>query len=99
VHLAQLAPLSKLYVKTQHTLYQIILLDAGESKVLIQGGRFFPKLTEAVLCGSSFGGSLLKSHWIGMGMRMEISFGERTIITSSVHTCHTEVEDNVPGPC
>jgi hypothetical protein len=65
---------------------------------LIQGGRFFPEHTEAVLCGASFGGSLLKSHWIGIGMRMELSFGGRTIITSSVHSYHTEVEDELPGP-
>ena len=94
----QLAALSRLYVQTQNTLYMIILLNPGQSKVLIQGGRFFPELTDAVLCGSSFGGSFLKSHWIGMGMRMEILGVGRTVLTSSVRSIHIENEDNLPGP-
>jgi len=96
--ITQLAALSKLCVRTQNTRYQIILLDSSESKVLIQGGLFLPEFTEAILCGSSFGGSLLKSGWIGIDMRMEI-FGEgRSIVTSPVRSVHIENEYNLHGP-
>ena len=98
IQLIRLAPLSRLEVQTQNTLYRIILLDPRESTVLIQGGRFFPRLTEAVLCGSSYGGSLLKSHWIGIGMRMEIIGGGHALVTSPVLGVYTVDDGNLPGP-
>ncbi len=98
VYITRLEPLSKLSVETQHNLYQIIILVPTESKALIQGGRFFPKNTEGAVCGASFGGSLLKSGWIGIGMRMEISAAGRLIVTSPVRGIHLEPEGNLPGP-
>jgi hypothetical protein len=41
--------------------------------VLVRGGRFFPVRTPALLAGSTFGGSLLKSGGIYLGMKMEFA--------------------------
>jgi hypothetical protein len=98
IQITQLEPLSKLCVETQHSLYQITVLIPSESKVLIHGGRFFPENTEAAVCGSSFGGSLIKSGWIGIGMRMEVLAGGRPIVTSQIRSIHLEPEGNLPGP-
>jgi hypothetical protein len=55
-----------------------------EGGVLIRGGRFFQKFTEARLVGSTLGGSFLKQRGIYVGMRLEINVGGETILTSPV---------------
>ena len=82
VHLRELTPMTALEVRTQNSRYEIIIASAHE--VLVEGGRFFPQLTEATLSGSTLGGSFLKAGWIGIGLRMEIVVGERRIVTSPV---------------
>lgn len=95
---AGLEPLTPLHVQTENTHYQLTLLDPLASEVLVQGGSFFVMPTKATLCGSSFGGSFLKSRWVGVGMRMEI-FGEgRNIVTSPVRSIRVETDEALPGP-
>ena len=96
--LTQLDALSCLHVHTRNSLYQVTVLDPCESKVLIQGGEFFIEPTEAILCGSSFGGSLLRLRWIGEGMRMEISGGGLKVVTSPVQSLELRDEPPLAGP-
>ena len=77
-------PLVTVLVRTENSLYRIIPLQAGDTRVLVQGGQFFPEPTEARFAGSSFGGSFLKMHWIGVGLRMEIYAAGQRIVTSEV---------------
>ena len=77
-------PLVTLLVRTENSVYRIIPLQAGDTRVLVQGGQFFPEPTEARFAGSSFGGSFLKMHWIGVGLRMEIYAAGQRIVTSQV---------------
>ena len=95
---AGLDPLTPLHVQTQNTLYQLTLLDPLTAEVLVQGGSFFVMPTKATLCGSSFGGSFLKSRWVGVGMRMEICGEGRNIVTSPVHSIRIENDSVLPGP-
>ena len=98
VALARLEPWSRLVVRTHNTAYHITVLEPCESRVLVQGGRYFAEATEAVLFGSSFGGNLLKVRWIGCGMRMEISANDRKIVTSPVRSVEVLESDDLPGP-
>ncbi len=98
VEIAQLGPLTRLQVQTQNTLYQLTLIDPMESVVLIQGGRFFTVPSEAHLCGSSYGGTLIKLSWIGLGMRMELASRGRRIVTSPVVIVETLDDVDLPGP-
>lgn len=98
VETALLSPLTRLEVQTQNTLYRLTLIDAGESVVLINGGRFFSEPTEVHLCGSSYGGTLIKLSWIGIGMRMELLSHGRRIVTSPVVFVETLDDDDLPGP-
>lgn len=82
VDLRDLEPLTVLRVRTRNSLYRIVVSDG--SRVLVQGGAFFPEHTTGHLSGSGFGGSLLKLGWIGVGLRMEFLAGERRIVTSRV---------------
>ena len=98
VDMGELPTLTRLHVRTQNTVYQLILLSPGESKVLIQGGRFFAEPTESYLCGSSYGGNLLKVSWVGLGMRIEVMREGRRIVTSIVQSVHVVDDSDIPGP-
>ncbi len=93
-----LEPLTRLRVRTHNSLYQLTVLSPGESTVLIQGGRFFAEPVEASLGGSSYGGCMLKTRWIGLGMRMEIHGQDSHIVTSPVRSVQAEDDSSLPGP-
>ena len=88
ISLRDLDPLTTLLVRTRNSRYRIVI--SQNTAVLIQGGRFFPELTDACLEGSSFGGSFLKIGWIGVGLRMEIWAGGQRIVTSPVRAIDGE---------
>jgi hypothetical protein len=73
IQLDQLAELETLTVRTQNSVYEITVLCGRTGEVLVRGGRFFPEWTPALLAGSTFGGSLLRSGGIYLGMKMEIA--------------------------
>jgi hypothetical protein len=93
VHLRDLAPMTTIVVRTRNSEYCIVVSSGDE--VLVKGGQFFPRLTEARFSGASVGGSLLKVGWIGIGLRMEILAEGRRIVTSPVHDIATT--DATPG--
>ena len=98
VSLHALAPLTTLLVHTMNSVYRIILLEAAHSRILVQGGQFFPDLVEAHLAGSSFGGSLLKMAWIGVGLHMEIHSDGTRIVTSQIRSVRIEQDASPLGP-
>ncbi len=73
-----------LYVRTRNTLYEIVVLSSRTREVLVQGGRFFPERTRAILAGSSLGGTFLKVGGIYVEFRMEIYCLGQRIVTSPV---------------
>jgi len=88
VSLGDLDPITTLAVRTMNSLYRIIVVQPP-TRVLVQGGEFFPEPTEASLSGSSFGGSCLKMAWIGRGFCMEIYGPAGRIVTSPVRSIDT----------
>lgn len=95
---SSLDPLSEMVVTTESTTYRITLIDPVTSRILVQDGKFFPIAFEAQLCGSSFGGSLLKQHWIGIGMRMELHCEQGHIVTTPVVSVELVEETAIAGP-
>lgn len=83
--LRDLDPITTLAVRTMNSLYRLIVLQPP-TRVLLQGGAFFPDPTEVSLSGSSLGGSCLKTGWIGPGFRMDIYGPTGRIVTSPVRT-------------
>lgn len=97
VHVGRLAPLTRLSMTTRNTVYRITLVEPGEWKVLVLGGRFFPTERVAFLCGSGYGGTLLKVAWIGIGLCCELSTEGQRVVTSPVQ--HFQIVTNaLPGP-
>jgi len=84
VKLHDLEPLTTLLVRTRNSLYRIV--TSRQTEVFVQGGLFFPEMTEARLDGASLGGSFLKTGWIGLGLCMEIYAEGRRIVTSPVRS-------------
>lgn len=97
VNIREMEPLTTLLVQTTNSLYRIIPLEAGRSRIMVQGGRFFPDFVEAHLAGSSFGGTFLKMHWIGGGLQMEINSGGEGFVTSPVRSFWIEQDGQVHG--
>ena len=88
VDVHRLEPLTRVLVRTCNSEYRLIVSSDGA--VLVQGGRFFERPTEAVLEGASLSGGLLKIGWIAVGMRMEIRDASRRVVTSPVRQITTD---------
>jgi hypothetical protein len=88
VSLLALDPLTVLHVETRNSVYRIVVSE--RTAVFVQGGHFFPENSAAHLAGSTFGGSLLKIAWIGVGMQMEIWGDNGPIVTSPVRNITVE---------
>ncbi len=97
LHVARLEPLTKIAVRTRNTLYELTVIEPTDWKVLVRGGRFFPRETFAFLCGSGYGGTLLKVAWIGIGLCCELSTEGQRIVTSPVQRFEI-LEHPLPGP-
>jgi hypothetical protein len=90
VHISELCPLTDLAVRTRNSVYRILVIDPHTSRVVVQGGQFFPLRTEATLSGSTLGGSCLKMRWIGEGFCMEVRAEDMTIVTSPVRAIEVQ---------
>jgi hypothetical protein len=96
VDVCRLEPFASLSVDTRNSHYEIFVVSPADRKLIVQGGKFFVEPTEVQLSGSSFGGTLLKLGWIGVGMRMEMNAGGRRIITSPVKSI--KIRDDAVSP-
>jgi hypothetical protein len=93
VHLDRLLEGTTLRVETQHRWYTIVHLGRGNA--LISGHpRFCPRPVLVRIVGSTWGGTMLKSRYIGRGMHLEFCHPtHQTITTSRI----VEIEAKHPG--
>lgn len=85
VFLDQLQLNSVLFIQTQHRCYKAVM--QGGNQALISGHpQYCPEPTLVAIAGSTWGGSMLKRHFVGRGMHLEFSHPEYStpIITSCV---------------
>jgi hypothetical protein len=75
-----------LIVHTDNSEYRLIVLDAARHSVLVEGGTMFPQAVGAVLQGASAGSGLVKTGWIGVGLRMELFVDPQWVMTSPVRS-------------
>ena len=80
-----LGPGTVLDVTTWNTRYRVVVLD-GEGRAVISGGPRFQQPTEVRIEGSTAGGREFRTGWIGIGLRLELSLGPRTITTSPIQS-------------
>jgi hypothetical protein len=84
VSLRSLEPGSVVLVDTRNSLYRLVVLDGPDQRVLVRGGSVFSERTEARVEGSSAGGSSIRTGWIGVGLRLELTVDTSRIITSPI---------------
>jgi hypothetical protein len=83
VHLRDVSPGTILEVRTQNRAYKI--LYKGWDQALISGHPVFcPEPVPVTIHGSTWGGSMLKSRFIGRGMRLEFGHPDFEPIRTSV---------------
>src|SRR3984893_10267483 len=83
VYLRDVQPGTVLEVTTQNRAYTI--LYQGWDQALISGHPVFcPEPVPVTIHGSSWGGSMLKTRYIGRGMRLEFAHPDFEPITTSV---------------
>ena len=84
VYLRDLPPGSALSMETRNRVYEIVVLEDGAA--LISGHpEFCPEPAEVQIHGSTWGGSMIKTKFIGRGMHLEFEHPLfRTIFTSQI---------------
>ena len=84
VYLRDLRPGAVLAIQTQNRFYTLVSL--GEENALISGHpEFCPDPVEVRIQGSTWGGSMLKTRFVGRGMHLEFEHPVyRTVITSPI---------------
>lgn len=90
LYLKELSPFQVIKAQTKNTEYRIFPINPLRGEVLIQGGAYFSQPREALFNGSSFGGCMIKTGWIGLGMRMEICLPGKRIVTTPVQSIVVE---------
>lgn len=97
VYLDSLSEGATLEIETQNHWYTIV--NRGRGKVLISGHpKFCPAPTLVRIEGSTWGGSMLKSRFIGRGMRLEFRHPSyRTIVTSRIMEIRTARRGAAPA--
>lgn len=86
IFLKDIAVDSTINIKTRNTLYTVRKTDSGET---IKGHpEYCPSPVNCRINGSTFGGSMIKIDWIGIGMHLEffLADSEKTITTSAIKT-------------
>jgi hypothetical protein len=84
VRLQDLEPGSMLRLHTENTCYEIIVLHGG-SAYLSGHPLYCPQPVLVTIAGSTWGGSMLKLHFIGRGMHLEFRHpGYSTPIVTSI---------------
>lgn|SRR5690242_14101880 len=84
VDLRDLAPGAVLAIQTQNRFYTVVSL--GDDTALISGHpEFCPDPVQVRIHGSTWGGSMLKSRYVGRGMHLEFEHPVHdTVITSQI---------------
>jgi len=85
VYLNELPPSTVLKIHTQNHCYVAVML--GGSQALISGHpEFCPEPVQVGIAGSTWGGSMLKMHFVGRGMHLEFHHPEyqTPIVTSAI---------------
>jgi len=90
VHLRNVLPGTVLEVRTQNRAYT--LRYEGDGQALISGHPVFcPEPVRVSIHGSTWGGSMLKEHFIGRGMHLEFGHPDYEPITTSMIEDVTEL--------
>lgn len=79
-------PIGKSFnVQTKHTLYHFTKIEINEYEVSGHA-KYCPEPTPCVISGSTWGGSMLKLNFIGVGMYLEFGICGKWILSSEIQS-------------
>lgn len=89
IDLQQLRVNDAISLYTQNSAYHLVVVNPAELRVTVQGGSYFAVPTAAIVRGSTVGGAMLKTGWIGLGLRVELLYAltqepPESLVTSPV---------------
>jgi hypothetical protein len=93
VTLTALEACDTIHARTRNSDYELFLLDPKSGRALVRGGEYFAEPVEAIVCGSTFGGCMLKIGWLGVGLQMEICVEGQRTVTSPVQSLRVDHVD------
>lgn len=97
VELATLERFDTIIFRTANTLYRMFLLDPETGRALLEGGLQIPEPVEVMVVGSS-GGSIQRTGWIGVGLRVEAWVNDSYLRTSPVQSLCVERQGSPETP-
>lgn len=74
--------IKKIIVETQNSIYELI--PKKGNVFIAKGGEYIPKPRKIKINGSTWGGSMIKTGWIGIEMYMELMLSQKMITTSCI---------------
>jgi hypothetical protein len=82
VYLRDLPPGSVLSIRTRNRVYEMVVL--GDGAALISGHpEFCPEPTEVQIHGSTWGGRMIMTRYLGRGMHLEFEHPQHQVIVTS----------------
>jgi hypothetical protein len=84
VHLSRLSEGAQLEIRTENRSYWLVY--HGRGRAMLSGHpQFCPQPVMVRIHGSTWGGSMIKSEYIGRGMRLEFRHPDyKTVVTSRI---------------
>ena len=84
VHLSVLSEGAELEIRTENRSYWLVYRGSGQA-MLSGHPQFCPKPVMVRIHGSTWGGSMIKTEYIGRGMRLEFRHPDhKTVLTSRI---------------
>jgi hypothetical protein len=77
-------PFDRLEVRTQRTVYDVVVLRGSTGEALVRGGQYFMEFRRARVVGSTFGGSAVRLRTIEVGAQLEFQVAGQRIVTSTI---------------
>jgi len=90
VPLETLTPFDTILVRTLNSEYRILLLNPNTGRSLVDGLQQFAGPIDAVVYGSTYGGTTFKVGFIGVGLRLEMWVQDKLVSTSPVQSIRVE---------
>ena len=88
--LEALTPFDTILVRTLNSEYRILLLNPNTGRSLVDGLNHFAGPVDAVVYGSTYGGTTFKVGFIGVGLRLEMWVKDKLVSTSPVQSIRVE---------
>src|SRR5215471_9497999 len=97
VFLHDLPPSTVLEIQTMHHCYTAVLLG-GSAALISCHPEFCPRPVQVAIAGSTWGGSMLKTQYVGRGMHLEFHHPQyhQPIVTSPIQEIRDFVEPAAP---